>query len=190
VTRDQKIMNFDHEEMAVVTADMTVEELKIKKQEFEEINEKSFKSIKKLNEVLLEKLEKGPEFPSVTEKSKRLQELILKLSELIAEKLEISKSIEAKHQALMALYKKNKEEAETCPIIITDIESTASQKELQVAKNERDKALGLVKILLATLKSSRMQSEENFHKQKYSSDLMFHIMYKAEDAFLGGEDRG
>jgi hypothetical protein len=178
-------MNFDHKGMAAVTADMTVEELKMKKQEFEEIYEESFKSIKKLNEVLLEKLEKGPEFPSVTEKSKRLRELILKLSELITEKLEISKSIEAKHQALFTLYKEKREVEEeeyNYPI------ATGTQKDLQIAQNERDKALGLVKILLATLKSSRMQAEENLHKQKHSSDLMFHIMYKAEDSFLGGEE--
>lgn len=167
-------MNFDHKEMEIST-DMNFEELKEKKQKLEEMNEESFKSLKKLNQVLLEKLEKGPQLPSVTEKTKKLEELILKLSELITEKLELSKSIETKHQALRTLYFEHKETKTTIPV----------SKELQVAQDERDKALGLVKILLATLKSSRMQSEENFHKLKYSSDLLFHIMYKAEDAFLG-----
>jgi hypothetical protein len=67
------------------------------------------------------------------------------------------------------------------------VTSEELQNECAAAQAERDKALGLVKVLLATLKSSRMQSEENFHKLKHSADLMFHIMYKAEDTFLGGE---
>lgn len=179
-------MNFDPKDMDI-TADMKLEELKAKKEKIEEINEESFKSLKKLNQVLLEKLEKAPEFPSVTEKTKKLYELILKLSDLITEKLELSKSIEAKHQALKTLYfehenEKNENLRDHDPLPVE------SKMELQAAQDERDKALGLVKILLATLKSSRMQSEENFHKLKYSSDLMFHIMYKAEDAFLNGAE--
>ena len=186
-------MNFDLKEMEI-NSEMTLEELKIRKQQIEEINEESFKSIKKLNEILLKKLEKGHEFISVTEKTKKLKELILKLAELITEKLEISRSIEAKHQALKTLYKKvTKEEEENRKMTMNAMSSSSSseedQKELQATQDERDKALGLIKILLATLKSSRMQSEENFHKLKHSSDLMFHIMYKAEDAFLRGEER-
>ena len=182
-------MNFDLKEMEI-NSEMTLEELKIRKQKIEEINEESFKSIKKLNEILLAKLEKGDEFISVTEKTKKLKELILKLTELITEKLEISKSIEDKHQALTTLYKNvNKEEEDNRQMTVKVVSSSEEdQKELQVTQDERDKALGLIKILLATLKSSRMQSEENFHKLKHSSDLMFHIMYKAEDAFLRGDE--
>lgn len=175
-----------------INAEMTLEELKIRKQKIEEINEDSFKSLKKLNEILLEKIEKGHEFPSVTEKTKKLKELILKLNELITEKLEISRSIESNHQALKALYFEQKEmikEDENKKMGTKQSPSSQeSQKELQITQDERDKALGLIKILLATLKSSRMQSEENFHRLKHSTDLMFHIMYKAEDAFLGGEE--
>lgn len=173
-------MSLELKEMEV-NAEMPLEELRIRKQKYEEINEESFKRIKRLNEVLLEKLEKGPHHvPIVTDKTRKLQELILKLSKLIAEKVELAKSVEAKHESLKTLYKKLKDE-----------ETSSSNHQIPISEEielERDKALGLVKILLATLKSSRMQSEENFHKLKYSSDLMFHIMYKAEDNFLKSDD--
>ena len=139
-----------------------------------------------MNVVLLEMLDKSSDFPRTTEKIKKLRELTMQLFELITEKLELWKSIESKHETLNTIYKENKAEVESVNIGISP--SVEAEKELQLAQDERDKALGLVKILLATLKSSRMQSEENFHKLKYSSDLLFHIMYKAEDAFLEAEN--
>lgn len=176
-------------ESSELSFSMTLEELKAKKQELEKINEQSLNNIKQLNDILLQKLEKNPEYPSVTEKTKKFHKLMLKLSVMIEENLKMSKSIEAKHESFKTLYFESKEKyqdnntSKATNEIPEDV-----MKEFQATQAERDKALGLVKILLATLKSSREQSEENFHKLKYSSDLMFHIMYKAEDAFLGGEE--
>ena len=179
-----------------IKIEMTLEELKVQKEKYEKESQDSLKSILKLNNVLMRKLEMGPAFPQVSEKTKKLQELFLKLSALLNEKQELSKEIQAKHEALKLLYFEHKQamaEIDNKPVTLdADTNSTTTlpirERELLEIQAERDKALGLAKVLLATLKSSRMQSEENFHKLKYSADLMFHILYKAEDAFLCGVD--
>ena len=173
---------------------MSLEELKFYKKEYEQVSQSSLENMKNLNDILMKKLERGPTFPHVSEKTKKLQELLVKLSALISEKQELTKAIETKHESLKSLYFEQKQALEKIQIVQEEHESenisvrTVSDKEILEIQAERDKALGLAKILLATLKSSRMQSEENFHKLKYSADLMFHILYKAEDAFLGGPD--
>lgn len=159
------------------------EEIKEYKHKLEQEYEKCLNNTRKLNNVLFERIEKGPLYSVSTEKAEKLKSLLNKLSKLINEKLELSESIKSKHLDLKRLYYESKNEIgrnlEAKPIPNEEI-----QREYLEAQAERDKALGLVKVLLATLKSSRMQSEENFHKLKYSADLMFHIMYKAEDNFI------
>lgn len=181
-----------------MSSEMNLQELKEYKRKIEEENAACFENTKKLNEILMARLELGSTAPKVTENTEKLKHLIEKLSKLIEEKLELSKSIDSKHLALKKLYLEHKEnyfesleaeKAKTVPLIVNDDKNMKDtpddlQKEFLEAQAERDKALGLVKVLLATLKSSRMQSEENFSKLKYSADLMFHIMYKAEDNFL------
>lgn len=173
-----------------VKVEMTLEELKVHKEKYEQVTQTSLNNIMKLNDVLIKKLELDPR--QVSGKTKKLQELFSKLSALINEKEALFKETEAKHESLKSLYYEHKQviyeidnKPATSAITETPLCPTSSLLEIQA---DRDKALGLAKILLATLKSSRMQSEENFNKLKYSSDLMFHILYKAEDAFLGGAD--
>lgn len=180
--------------MTQVNIEMSLEELKLYKKEYEQVSQSSLENMKNLNDILMKKLELGPTFPHVSEKTKKLQELLVKLSALISEKQELTKAIETKHESLKSLYFEQKKALEESELVQEEHKSenisanTLSDKEILEIQAERDKALGLAKILLATLKSSRMQSEENFHKLKYSADLMFHILYKAEDAFLGGPD--
>lgn len=176
-----------------VKIEMTLEELKLHKEKYEKESQASLENIIKLNDVLMKKLELGPSFPQVNEKTKKLQELFAKLSALIDEKQEVSKETEAKYKSLRLLYLEHKQviyEIDNKPATPDADTSPAklSERELSEIQADRDKALGLAKVLLATLKSSRIQSEENFNKLKYSADLMFHILYKAEDAFLGGTD--
>ncbi len=164
---------------------MSLEELQKYKAKIEEQYANSLANTKKLNDIIMERLEKGQYSPTATEKTEKIKQLLERLSKLITEKLELAKSIESKHIALSTLYLEHKklcfareqsQEVQSIP--------EAMQNECMAAQAERDKALSMVKVLLATLKSSRMQSEENFHKLKYSADLLFHIMYKAEDALL------
>lgn len=158
---------------------MSLEELKIYVKKCEEDTENSLNEMKKLNDIFIKKLDVGPSFPQVHEKTAKLKERFIKLSELIKEKNELSKSIESGHESLKSLYLEQKRH-----LLNKDPGNSANTEEILEIRAERDKALGLAKVLLATLKSSRMQSEDNFHKLKHSSDLMFHILYKAEDAFL------
>ena len=173
--------------------EMNFEEIKRQKEKYEQASRNSLDNMMKLNDILMKKLELGPTFPQVTEKTKKLQELISKLSTLINEKQGLTLAIESKHESLKSLYFEQKQalqEVEDCKESQMDPapSTTLSEQEVLEIQAERDKALGLAKVLLATLKSSRMQSEDNFHKLKYSADLMFHILYKAEDAFLAGTD--
>lgn len=177
-----------------LNSEAALENIRARMLQYEEINIRNFENLKKLNDLLMKKLEEGPSHPQVTEKTRKLQILIVKLSEMISEKLDLSKSIESKHVALKIIYSEHMEKMISDKQMKTSSSKDYSQdvsdellKEIQDARLERDKAMGLVKVLLATLTSSRMQSEDNFHKLKYSSDLMFHIMYKAEDAFLEKE---
>ena len=183
--------------------EMTLYELKDTIIKFDEVNDRNIKNIRKLNDILLSRLERsenGYNYPSVTEKTKKLQSLIGKLSDLIDEKSELTLSIESKHEALKNLYIEQKGQLE---MLSRSVKGTSEQmnfldrnrnniasEESQHAQTqmERDKALGLVKILLATLKSSRIQCEENFHKQKHSADVMFHLLYKVEDKFFSGNE--
>lgn len=123
----------------------------------------------------------------------RLKELLSKLSNLITARIQLTKEIESKQYALQKLYINHKDSYFPSKLKDSINGEHAEQKlmvnEIEHIKKERDRAVGLVKVLLATLKSSRMQYEENFQKLKYSSDLMFHILYKAEDAFLSGEEK-
>lgn len=172
-----------------VKIEMTLEELKLHKEKYEKESQASLENIIKLNDVLMKKLELGPSFPQVNEKTKKLQELFARLSALIDEKQEVSKETEANYESLRSLYLEHKQviyEIDNKPA--TPDADTSPTSKLSEIQADRDKALGLAKVLLATLKSSRIQSEENFNKLKYSADLMFHILYKAEDAFLGDTD--
>ena len=160
---------------------MTVAELKEYKQKVDEDYINSINNTKRLNDILIERLERKTvtAHPTTTEKVERLKGLVEKLSDLISEKLQLSQSIESKHADLKKLYLENRDK------VTVDHDHEEKTADIPTSSDlERDKALGLVKVLLATVKSSRMQSEENFHKLKYSADLMFHVMYKAEDAFL------
>lgn len=141
-----------------------------------------FGDLRRLNETLQEKLDKES-YPKVSAKNEKLQKLIGHLSFLITEKLEMDRSIRGKEQKLKASYIERGEKNNK-PQISDDLEPlSANENELLALQVGRDKSLGLIKVLLAAMKSSRIQSEDNFKKLKYSADLMFHIMYKAEDAF-------
>ena len=190
-------MHVDSQIMEDINMETNLEELKLHKEKYEEVGESNLNNIRRLTDILMKKLEQGSIVPQVTERTKRLQEMFSKLSLLIREKQTLSEEIEQKHETLKSLYFEQKnaliladKEADRSVTEPRDMEVHAvlSEQELLEIQMERDKALGLVKVLLATLKSSRMQSEENFHKLKYSSDLMFHILYKAEDTFLNGPD--
>ena len=141
-----------------------------------------FGDLRRLNETLQEKLDKES-YPKVSAKNEKLKKLINHLSFLITEKLEMDRSIREKEQKLKASYIERREKNVKPPISDNLEPLSANENELLAIQADRDKSLGLIKILLAAMKSCRMQSEDNFKKLKYSADLMFHIMYKAEDAF-------
>ena len=152
--------------MTQVNIEMSLEELKLYKKEYEQVSQSSLENMKNLNDILMKKLELGPTFLMYQKRRKKLQELLVKLSALISEKQELTKAIETKHESLKSLYFEQKKalknpnlyKKNTSPKIYPS--NTLSDKEILEIQAERDKALGLAKILLATLKSSRMQSEE------------------------------
>ena len=176
-----------------ISSDMTLTELKQHKKSIEEMNDTSMSNLKKLNNILIDKLENDALYqnPNLAHhQTKKLKELIETLLNLMKQQQELQNLDKANSETFKKLYYEHKDLVKIHPVerkLETPIISSSTNT-VSAVQMERDKALGLVKVLLATLKSSRMQSEENFTKLKYSSDLMFHIMYKAEDTFLSHND--